>query len=472
MRERPATLPLAVPLLLGPGIVALFSGGYSDTARAAAGLAAWLLLAATAIALPRPLPRSRPAVLALAALAGLTAWSVASLAWAPLGESVGEDVQRLLLYLAVLAAATRILREPAAARLAEPLLLAGITGAALYGLSERLAPGLVDLTDVLSAGDRLAQPLTYWNGTGAFAALGLILAAGIAGAPERPAAVRAGAAAAAPVLGLALYLTFSRGGIGAAAAGLAVLLALAPTRAHVRAAVLVAAAAAVPALATLALPAVAQEKSGDGQGAAMLVLLLLVAASAALLARRVPEREAVLPRVRLLAAGALVLALAGSAVAVTQVERQGGRDDPEATPGRLASVQSNRYAYWKVALRTFGDHPLDGVGSGGFQAEWLRERPFREPVRDAHSLYLETPAELGLPGLALVLALLASVGVAARAAAARYAGPVAALAAYALHAGVDWDWELPALTLVALVLAGLVLSAGESPSAARDAPAP
>ena len=67
-------------------------------------------------------------------------------------------------------------------------------------------------------------------------------------------------------------------------------------------------------------------------------------------------------------------------------------------------MQSNRYAYWKVALRTFADHPLIGVGSGGFQAEWLRERPFREPVRDAHSLYLETLAELGLVGFALLRA--------------------------------------------------------------------
>jgi hypothetical protein len=463
---------LAVPLLLGPGIVALFSGGYSDTARAAAGAAAWLLLAAPAVARPPPRPRSKPALAALAALAALTAWTAASLAWAPLGEPAGEDVQRLLLYLAALAAAIRILREPGPARLAEPLLLAGIAGAVLYGLSERLVPGLVDLTDVLSAGDRLAQPLTYWNGTGAFAALGLVLAAGIAGAPERPAGVRAGAAAAAPVLGLALYLTFSRGGIGAAAAGLAVLLALAPTRAHVRAVVLVAGSAAVPALATLALPAVAEEASGSGQGAAMLALLVVATAGAALLASRPVGEESVLPRVRLIAAGALLLALAGSAVAVTQVERQGGRDDPEATPGRLASVQSNRYAYWKVAVRTFGDHPLRGAGSGGFQAEWLRERPFREPVRDAHSLYLETPAELGLAGLALIVALLAAVAVAARRAAAAYAGPVAALAAYALHAGVDWDWELPALTLVALVLAGLVLSAPERPSAAPGAPAP
>jgi O-antigen ligase len=178
------------------------------------------------------------------------------------------------------------------------------------------------------------------------------------------------------------------------------------------------------------------------------------------------------PRLRILAAAALVLALAASAVAVTQTERQGGRDVPEATPGRLASVQSNRYAYWKVALRTGADHPLRGVGSGGFQAEWLRERPFREPVRDAHSLYLETPAELGLVGLALLLALFGAVAAACRRTASHLPGPVAALAAYALHAGVDWDWELPALTLVALTLAGLVLATSPARSAGRGARAP
>jgi hypothetical protein len=112
MRSR--SLALAVPLLLGPGIVALFSGGYSDTARTAAGVAAWLLLAATAVLLPRPLPRTAPAVVALGALAALTAWTAASLAWAPLGEPAGEDVQRMLVYVAAIAAAVRILREPVA----------------------------------------------------------------------------------------------------------------------------------------------------------------------------------------------------------------------------------------------------------------------------------------------------------------------------------------------------------------------
>jgi O-antigen ligase len=427
---------LAVPLLLGPGILALFSGGYDGRARTAAAVAAFALLAATALLVPRPLPRSRPAIVALASLAALTGWTALSVRWAPLGEPAGADVQRLALYTAVLATAIALLRDRAAARLTEPLLLAGIAVACAYGLSERLVPELVDLQDVLSAGDRLAQPLTYWNATGAFAALGLVLAA--------------------PVTGLTLYLTFSRGALGAAAAGFAILLALAPTTAQLRAAILTAGAAAVPAIATLALPAVTHERSGPRQGAGMLALLLGTAAVAVLVQRLAPGRGAQLPRLRLLAAGALAVALAATAIAVTQVERRSGGDTPAASPTRLASVQSNRYAYWKVALRTWGDHPLRGIGSGGFQAAWLKERPFREPVRDAHSLYLETPAELGIVGLVLLAALIGAVGIAA--ARARAPAAAAALAVWALHAAVDWDWEMPALTLVAIVLAGFVLT--------------
>ena len=455
---------LAVPLLLGPGIVALFSGGYADTSRTAAAVAAFVLLALTALLVPRPLPRSRPGIVALGSLAALTGWTALSLRWAPLGEPAGEDIQRLALYTAALATALALLKDPAAARLAEPLLLAGIAGACAYGLSERLLPDLVDLQDVLSAGDRLAQPLTYWNATGAFAALGLVLAAGIAGDGERATALRAAAAGTAPVTGLTLYLTFSRGALGAAAAGFAILLALAPTAAQLRAAILVAAAAAIPSIATLVLPAVTHEKSGDRQGAGMLALLAGTAAIAVLFQRLAPDRAPRLPRLRLLAAGAIAVALAVTAIAVTQVERRSGADTPAASPTRLASVQSNRYAYWKVALRTFADHPLDGIGSGGFQAAWLKDRPFREPVRDAHSLYLETPAELGLVGLLLLAALVGAVGVGA--ARARLPAATAALSVWALHAAVDWDWEMPALTLVAIALAGLVLTSPDRRAAA------
>ena len=139
-----------------------------------------------------------------------------------------------------------------------------------------------------------------------------------------------------------------------------------------------------------------------------------------------------------------------------------------ATTQRFGSVGTHRYAYWRVAAKTFAHHPLRGTGAASFRVEWLRERPFAEPVRDAHSLYLETAAELGLVGLLILGSMLSGVVLAARRAwlsdPALATGAVAGLTVFAVHAGVDWDWEMPALTLTALLLAGLVLAASPAPS--------
>src|SRR5205823_2478220 len=107
-------------------------------------------------------------------------------------------------------------------------------------------------------------------------------------------------------------------------------------------------------------------------------------------------------------------------------------------PARLTSASSNRYEYWRVGLQALADHPLRGVGAGGFRVYWLGHRVITEAVRNAHSLEVETAAELGLAGL-LVLALwIGGVAVSARHAlrADRMlgAGWVAALLAWFLHA--------------------------------------
>ncbi|MGG7380484.1 hypothetical protein ACQ7B2_17590, partial [Escherichia coli] len=44
-------------------------------------------------------------------------------------------------------------------------------------------------------------------------------------------------------------------------------------------------------------------------------------------------------------------------------------------------------------------------------------------------------------------------------------GAVAALSAFAVHAGLDWDWEMPAVSLVALLLAGALIAWSEAPPA-------
>jgi O-antigen ligase len=146
---------------------------------------------------------------------------------------------------------------------------------------------------------------------------------------------------------------------------------------------------------------------------------------------------------------------------------------------RLVTLQSNRYAYWDVALRAFGTEPLRGVGAGGWSVYWLRWRTIDDFAQDAHSLPLQTLAELGLVGIGLLATFLAGVWLSARRALRRSGaavGPAAAFVVYIAHAPLDWDWQMPALTLVAMVLAGALLAGAErepafhSGARPRDAP--
>jgi O-antigen ligase len=115
----------------------------------------------------------------------------------------------------------------------------------------------------------------------------------------------------------------------------------------------------------------------------------------------------------------------------------------------------NRPWYWHVAWEEAAAHPVAGRGAGSFQLAWLEEQPIPESILDAHSLYLETLAELGVVGLALLALALAPPLVAAfRTASAAAAG---GYVAFLFHAGVDWDWELPAVTLAGLLCGAAAL---------------
>jgi hypothetical protein len=470
------TLCSRTALLAGPAALAFFSGGYHDEPRLVAGIVAWALVAAAALLAPRPLPAGRAGRIALAGLAALTAWTALSLLWAPLAGPAFHDTQRVVLYLGALVAAAALLGDRGAARALEPALVAGIVLVVGYGLSGRLLPGLIDLTRTASSLGRLEQPLTYWNAMGALGAIGLVLAARIAGDPTRGAALRSAAAAAAVPLGLGVYLTFSRGALAAIGVGLVVLLAAAPTWSQLRAVAITVEGGAVAALVSTGLHGVSlsgSQSTREAQGAVMLaVLVVVMVAGAALQAwgsrlereGRLRDHRLPLPaRSSRLAVGAVVVAIGLALAAGAAGERrpaltQGG-------PARLESVESNRYEYWRVALDTFAAHPLRGVGSSGFAVEWLRKRPFPDPAHDAHSLYIETAAELGVVGLAALALMLGGVAACARSALRRQpvlvAGWCAGAATWALHAGIDWDWEMPALTLVAVLLAGALIAAAE-----------
>jgi tetratricopeptide (TPR) repeat protein len=153
-----------------------------------------------------------------------------------------------------------------------------------------------------------------------------------------------------------------------------------------------------------------------------------------------------------------VLVLAG----VSQVGTESVRVPTGPQAERLRSVESERYDYWVVAWKAFADRPFGGIGSGGFGAEWLRERPADSlVVRDAHSIYVETGAELGLVGLALVLGFFAIAATAGlrrwnRGEAAVAGALLALLAAGAFSASIDWMWELPAVFAPIVVAAALL----------------
>ena len=460
-------------LLAGPTALAFFAGGYFDGPRAWAGLAAWALVVITAITFPRVVPRGNGARLALAALALLAAWSLLSIAWTPVAGTAYHDGQRLVLYAGVLLSATVLLRAPSAQRAVEPALAAGTLIVIGYGLSGRLVPGLLHFARSVSAQGRLEQPLTYWNAMGEVAAIGFVLAARLAGDRSRPPGLRALAAAASPVLGLGLYISFSRGALFACVAGLVTLIVVAPERAQARAiattlgAAVLASVVAAPFNGVTSLAGSASSRERDG--AIVLVALLVIAALAALVQRRWVHSAGSDARLRLPARAPLLATLvicAGLGLAIVLGAHEQSAQPLQGGSSRLVSLQSNRYAYWRVALRAFASEPLHGVGAGGWAVDWLRWRPFAEGAQDAHSLELQTLAELGLVGLALLAAFLAGVGVAARAAyrvaPGAAAGAIAGCVVWLAHSPLDWDWEMPAVTLIAVVLAGSLLALAEA----------
>jgi hypothetical protein len=480
----------AAVVIFGPTALAFFSGGYFGPARLIAAITTWALVIVVALMAPRPLPSSTAGRLALAGLTLLTVWTALSISWAPVAGRAQEDLQRLVLYLGFFFAALVLLRGSNVRRWLEPTLVLGTFVVIAYALSERLLPGVVELARSESAAGRLEQPISYWNALGLLAAIGFVLATRVAGDPERERALRAGAAAAAVVLGLGVYLSFSRGALAAVAAGVVFLLALAPrARPQLRAAVAVVGASVVAAFVSTLLPTVESidrgEQGDSTEGLIMFGALVLLAGVAAyVVARRPSERSRAPAAVSLpvsrptavLATAGMLIVAAALAAAVFEGKPEGTSPVQGADPARLGSIDTNRYRYWEVAIARWADNPIHGIGSGGFQVEWLKQRDRVDKSGDAHSLYLETLAELGVVGFAFLMAFLFGTAAAVVRLHRVAPGPATALAgglaAWAVHAGLDWDWEMPAVTLPALMLGAAAIAWSEelSPRAARREP--
>ncbi len=427
----------------------------------------------------------RPGRFELAFVAGLTAlglWALLSAAWSPGATAPVLESERGALYVAAAAAAVLLLsfREAFSALLGG--VVAGAVAVATYALATRLFPGRVGGAYDPSSGYQLAEPLGYWNALGLLTALAILLAGGFA-AHGGHLVTRALAASALVVLLPTLYFTFSRGALVALVVGGIVQISIDPRRARLLATGLLVGA---PALLGVFLSSRyhALNTAGDSlttaqqegrELATILVALALVAAAIAVALHLLERRLRFSARSgRLLVAAVAAVAIlgavgvlvsAGGPVAVAERTSDAFGESPAPGDGdlqrRLLSASGNgRADYWRVARTMVSEEPLLGTGAGSFEAHWFRERSVAFHARDAHNLYLETLAELGPFGLALLLATLVlpllALGTARRFAYAPAA--VGAFAAYLVHAGVDWDWEVPAVTVPAIFCAAVLLA--------------
>jgi O-Antigen ligase len=460
-------------------------GSYFPSSWGWASLA-FLWAGAIALAVRRTVSLSRLEVAYLVAWLALLAWIGASLLWSPTATHTMYEVERAIIYVSFASVLALVGRRSIQALL--PALLAGIVAVAIYALATRLLPERVGTFDSF-VGYRLSEPLGYWNALSVFVAIGIVVAVGLA-AHAHSITLRALSAASLVLLFPVLYFTFGRGGWIAVASGLAAAILVDPRRLRLVTTLLV----------ILPWPAVALWRAYESpslttqysaledateEGARLAVtlgVLALVSAAVVTGYALLAERVTVGRGVRRMYAAVLVLALLGCVAGV--IAAYGGPVDSarravdsirQSSPNvtgdqtkRLFSLSAHHRAeIWESALEDAQANPVLGSGAGTFERWWLEHRDEAHKVRDAHSLYLETLAELGPGGLALLAAVIA-LPFAAAVRARRHplvAPALAGFVALVVHAGVDWDWEFPAVMVAGLTCAGVLLlvDRGERP---------
>jgi hypothetical protein len=474
--------------------LALFAGGGSSY-----GPLVWLGTLAIAAAgallalgclgrVPWPgLDRAGLAFVVLFAL--LVAWSGASIWWSVAPDLSWEYFNRGVVYLAFLVVGlfvgAAVVGELRAVAGGLTLLLAAVL---VWALAGKVVPNLFPDGARIA---RLRDPIEYWNGLALVAAMAMPLGLWHAVRREHARAIRVGGVVLLYVAGVALLLTYSRGGTLVALVLLGVSLMLFPQRVEVVSALALSLpAAAVVAAWAFTEPGVADDlQSYDVRlrdGIQFGIVLVVVAAALAVATHELLEREdRWRPKIRWelpgrwLAVGAAVVLVLGVLVA------SGGRPvgwaqdgwdeftNPTSTAGsgpeRIGNLNLNsRWTWWKEAWTIFTDHPVVGAGAGSFQ---LARRPIRANTTvtlEPHNLPLQSLSDTGLVGFLLFVgsATAAAFAVVRRirrlveAEAAAACALAVAVLAYPLHAMIDYDWDFVALTAPVLALLGVLVVPG------------
>jgi hypothetical protein len=451
-------LPVADGMLVMLLVTVLVRGYYEDVPQVA-----WIMVACLA---------------ALVGVKGLSmAWTISEV------ETVNE-VLRSSMYLAVFVAALGALTSE---RQVGPLLdiailmVAAIAG---YGLLQKINPAEYPIRAMVVDEVRVDSTIGYANTTAVVLAMGVALALGRTAA-IRNALLRGLYAALTLAILVALYLTFSRGGIGSLVAGLIVLFVLTGKRLQT---LINLGLLAVPGawllwrirdLGGLLQTGVSEEQRMAFGTAFRNDLIVALAAAFVLQAgyALLANRYELMPLGRRALGGivvvVVVLALGAGALAVVNGYGGVGRayeslvSNPPRTENaaqRLTSLDLGfREAYWRVGWEAWKERPLTGTGAGTFKYTWLENRTEDRSVLQVHNLYLEQGTETGVFAFLALLGFVGTlVGFSARAAwRARgerrllLAGLVSALAVYLLSSFLEWHWYIPGPTMLFFLLAAV-----------------
>ncbi len=494
-------------LMLLPGALVVYlgyhAGGFFPGPASLVAVLLALVLGARLVVGGGSGPGDRAASAVGLLLAAYAAWVLVSGAWSHAPERALVEANLAFVYLIGFVLFATSVTGPRDLRWVMRGLAAGASVVCLGGFAARALPKLWPIATGLDT-SRISYPITYWNGLGLLAALGIILCLGLTtddGDAREPTVLgRLGQAASAlpiPLLAVTLLLTFSRGAIGAGIVGLVAYLLVGRPRSLLTAAIAAGPPTAVAVVVAYRATSLAHSLDGsalqanDGRHLALVVAGCSVAAALlrgvltgvdTRLLRLGSGRPAVplgVARrrwgifVALVVVGALAAGLPG--VAVHQWDRfvQGNVIVSTANlRDRLTFPGADgRISEWRIALDELRGAPVQGTGAGTYEVYYAAHRPDRSHVLDTHSIYLENLGELGVVGLGLLACvILGSLAAVARRARGPertlYATVFAALVAWTIHAGVDWDWELSAVTLPVFVLAGAALWRAPSASGA------
>ncbi|HEX6389864.1 MAG TPA: O-antigen ligase family protein, partial [Solirubrobacteraceae bacterium] len=365
----------------------------------------------------------------------------------------------------------------------------------LYAFGGKATPGLhIDGLFDLDHADQIARlraPIGYWNALALVLVMALPIALRVAIDRDRRPGWRLAALIAAFLLLSTTAMTYSRGGVLALAVAMAVLLALGRDRLRMLTAFALAALAAIPVIAIAFgresltdSGAPLRDRIADGRSITAMTIvmgaMLIAAAWWLLRAERegswTPQRTRTVSRGLALLAAFYLFASVGAAANQPgglgeQVSRSwhqfiDQKQDKVADPVRLTSTNSgNRWVWWQEAVGSWSDRPFGGWGAGAFPVVHLQYRENTINVAQVHSAELQWLTETGILGFGLAMTgfgLLGFAGVrrvrAAPPGRERELGValLAAAAAWAVHASIDWDFEIPGATLPFLLFLGVL----------------